>query len=126
MLTRASGPQGETVEVWYAATENGARATSIEYIVPTTRMERSTFAAGVSAKYGRPTMEEKSRGLYCTTGEGSCLTYQNRVLPRLLVESSYALHSVKLTEGAGYRDELKARTAAAVEAAAPRNAMASF
>ena len=126
MFTRASGPQGETVEIWYAATPEGARATSIEYMMPTKRMERAAFAAGIAVKYGRPTVEETARGLYCTKGEGSCLTYQNKALPHLLTESSYSVHSVKLTEGEQYRNELKSRTAAAVEAAAPKNAKASF
>ena len=126
MLTRASGPQGEQVEVWYAATEGRARATSIEYMVPTKRMARATFGSGVSAKYGRPTVQEAARVLYCTKGEGSCVSYQNKALPHLLAESGYEVHSVKLAEGVGYAEDLKARMAAAVEAAAPRNAKASF
>lgn len=126
MFTRAGGAQGEQVEVWYTATPEGARATSIEYTMPTNRMERAAFVAGVSAKYGRPTTEDPVHGLYCTRGESSCVTYGNRVLPHLLTESSYSVHSIKLMEGMRYGDELKARSAAAVEAAAPRNAKASF
>ncbi|MFV0622675.1 hypothetical protein ACBY01_01510 [Sphingomonas sp. ac-8] len=126
MFTRASGPQGEQVEVWYTATREGARATSIEYTMPTNRMERAAFAASVAAKYGRPTAEDPVHGLYCTKGEGSCLTYQNKMLPHLLTESDYSVYSVKLMEGTRYGDELKAQTAAAVEAAAPENAKASF
>lgn len=126
MLTRASGPQGETVEIWYAATEEGARATSIEYMVPTKRMERATFAAGLSAKYGRPTVRDAARDLYCTKGEGSCVAYQNKALPYLLAESGYEVHSVRLAEGVGYAEEMKGRMAAAVEAEAPRKAKASF
>jgi len=126
MFTRAGRPQGEQVEVWYTATPEGARATSIEYTMPTNRMERAAFVAGVSAKYGRPTTEDPVHGLYCTRGESSCVTYGNRVLPHLLTESSYSVHSIKLMEGMRYGDELRARSAAAVEAAAPRNAKASF
>lgn len=126
MFTRASGPQGEQVEVWYTATQHGARATSIGYTMPTKRMESAAFAAGVSAKYGRPTVQDPVHSLYCTRGESSCLSYQNKVLPHLLIENDYSVYSVKLAEGARYRDELKATTAAAVEVAAPRNAKASF
>jgi len=126
MFTRAGGPQGEQVEVWYAATEDGARATSIEYTVPTKRMERATFTSGVSAKYGRPTVQEAARSLYCTKGEGSCQTYQNKALPHLQTEIDYSVYVVKLTEGGTYDRDLKARMAAAIEAAAPRDAKASF
>ncbi len=126
MFTRAGGPQGEMVEVWYTATPEGARATSIEYTMPTNRMVRAAFVTSVSAKYGRPTAEDPVHGLYCTKGEANCETYGNRYLPHLLTESSYSVHSIKLVEGMRYGDELKARTAAAVEAAAPRNAKASF
>ena len=126
MFTRAGGPQGEQVEVWYAATEDGARATSIEYTVPTKRMERATFASGVSAKYGRPTVQEAARSLYCTKGEGSCQTYQNKALPHLQTEIDYSVYAVKLTEGGAYDRDLRARMAAAIEAAAPRDAKASF
>lgn len=126
MFTRAGGPQGEQVEVWYAATEKGARATSIEYTVPTKRMERATFASGVSAKYGRPTVQEAARSLYCTKGEGSCQTYQNKALPHLQTEIDYSVYAVKLTEGGAYDQDLRTRMSAAIEAAAPRNAKASF
>lgn len=126
MFMRAGGPQGEQVEVWYTATPEGARATSIEYTMPTNRMERAAFVASVSAKYGRPTAEDPVHGLYCTKGEASCVTYGNRNLPHLLTESSYSVHSIKLMEGSRYGDELKARTAAAVEGMVPKNAKASF
>jgi hypothetical protein len=126
MFMRAGGPQGEQVEVWYTATPEGARATSIEYTMPTNRMERAAFVASVSAKYGRPTAEDPVHGLYCTKGEASCVTYGNRNLPHLLTESSYSVHSIKLMEGSQYGDELKARTAAAVEGMVPKNAKASF
>ncbi len=126
MFTRARGLQGETVEVWYAATKDGARVSSIDLRMPTRRMERAAFTASVMDKYGRPTVNESARVLYCTKGEDSCLTYQNKLLPYLSVESSYALHSVKLAEGRRYGEDLKASTAAAVEAAAPKNAKASF
>lgn len=126
MFTRAGGPHGEQVEVWYTATPDGARATSIEYTMPTNRMERAAFVAGVSAKYGRPTIEDPVHGLYCTRGESRCVTYGDGLLPYLLTESSYSVHSIKLMEGMRYGDDLKARTAAAVEGMAPKNAKASF
>lgn len=126
MFTRAGGPQGEQVEVWYTATPEGARATSIEYTMPTNRMERAAFLAGASAKYGRPTTQDPVHGLYCTKGESNCVTYGNRMLPHMLTESDYSVHSIKLMEGMRYGDELKSRTAAAVEVAAPKTAKASF
>ena len=126
MFTRAASPQGEQVEVWYAATAEGARASSVEYRMPTGRMERTAFVSATSAKYGRPTTQDPVRNLYCTKGEGSCVTHSNKALPHLQTEIDYSAYVVTLREGGAYDADLKARMAAAVEAVAPRNAKASF
>lgn len=126
MFTRAKGTQGETVEVWYAATREGPRASSIKYRMPTARMEKAAFLKGVAEKYGKPTFQEGAKGLWCTKPEKVCASYANRQLPSLTVESGHAFHEVDLTMGQRYRDEQKALTAAAVEAAAPKDARASF
>lgn len=126
MFTVAEGSQGERVEVWYAATETGAKAASVKYLMPTNRMERAAFKSSATAKYGRPTFEDPTRALYCTKGEQTCTSWQNQELPYLSVESSFANHEIDLLQGQRYGAEMKMRMAAAVEAAAPKNAKASF
>jgi hypothetical protein len=126
MFTMAEGPQGEHIEVWYSATEAGAKASSVKYQMPTNRMERVAFASSATAKYGKPTFEDRTRALYCTKGEPTCTSWQNKDLPYLSVESSFANHEIELRQGQRYGAEMKARMAAAVEAAAPKNAKASF
>ncbi|MBD8546025.1 hypothetical protein [Sphingomonas sp. CFBP 8760] len=126
MFTKVKGTQGETVEVWYAATREGPRASSIKYRMPTVRMERAAFLKGVADKYGNPTFQEGARGLWCTKPEKVCASYASQQLPTLVIESSHAFHEVDLTTGQRYRDEQKALTAAAVEASAPKDAKASF
>lgn len=126
MFTRASGPEGEQVEVWYVATAEGPRASSVEYRMPAGRMERAAFLSATAKKYGRPTTQDPVRALYCMKGEGSCVTYSNKALRHLQAEIDYSAYIVTLREGGAFDADLKARMAAAVEAAAPRNAKASF
>jgi hypothetical protein len=126
MFTRAKGAQGETVEVWYAATREGPRASSVKYQMPTARMGKAAFLTGVAKKYGRPTFQEAAKGIWCSKPEKVCASYVNQQLPTLIVESSHTFHEVDLTIGRLYRDEQKASTAAAVEATAPKDAKASF
>jgi len=126
MFTMARGAQGETVEVWYAAARDGARVTQVKYLMPTNRMEAAAFSKTVEAKYGRPTFREGAHGFYCTKPERVCAGYATKVLPYLVADIGSAHHGLDLQMGEGYRAELKAETAAAVEAAAPKNAKASF
>ncbi|MEH3036158.1 MAG: hypothetical protein PGN23_06660 [Sphingomonas adhaesiva] len=126
MFTMARGVQGETVEVWYAAARDGARVTQVKYLMPTNRMEAAAFSRSVEAKYGRPTFRQGAQGFYCTKPERVCAGYASKVLPYLVADTGSVHHGLDLQMGEEYRAELKAETAAAVEAAAPKNAKASF
>lgn len=126
MFTMAEGSQGERVEVWYSATEEGAKASGIQYSIPSNRMERDAFLSSATRKYGRPTFEYSLKRIYCTKGEQTCTSWQNKELPYMVVETGYSSYGIDLQMGGRYGDERKARMAAAVEAAAPKNAKASF
>lgn len=126
MFTRAKGAQGETVEVWYAATQDGAHVTEVKYRMPTARMDRTEFMKATLAKYGRPTVQEGLRSIYCTKLEKICASYENKALPYLVVEPDYNLFVIDLMMGQRYQDERKASLSAAIETAAPKNAKASF
>ena len=126
MFTMASGPQGERIEVWYSATPQGARANSVLYRLPTNRMEKSTFLAGVKEKYGQPTIESRNSSLYCSSGERKCVSYENKQLPYLSVAAEYSAYEISLRNGMKYSDEYRAEMANAIEIAAPKNAKTSF
>lgn len=127
MFTTAKGSQGESVEVWYAATRDGARATEVKYVMPADRMTGSAFSQGVVAKYGKPTFAQGSQSIYCTKPEKVCASYASLQLPYLTAEPNPSSnHVVDLRMGRRYDDGLKAERAAAVEATAPKNAKASF
>lgn len=126
MFTMASGPQGEHVEVWYAATRQGAQVSSVKYLLPTNRMERAAFLTGVKNKYGQPTTEDRVNSLYCSAGEQSCVTYQNKQLPHLMASVGYSNYEVFLRNGTKFSDDYRAEMASAIEAGAPKRAKATF
>jgi len=126
MFTRAKGLQGETVEAWYATTRDGAQVVEVKYQMPASRMDRTAFTRATVAKYSLPTFEEGSKGIYCTKPETVCASYEKKALPYLLVEPGFASLEIELMVGQRYQEERKASLAAAVEAAAPRDAKASF
>lgn len=126
MFTRAKGPQGETVEAWYAATRDGAQVVEVKYLMPASRIERTAFTNATMAKYGKPTFEEGAKAIYCTKPEKVCASYVNKVLPYLIVEPGFAIFEIDLEVGQQHQEALKADKVTAVEAAAPKNAKASF
>ncbi len=129
-FTMAGGPQGERIEVWYAATKVGARVANVNYTIPSDRMEAQAFLSGVTSKYGKPSFTERTKRFYCSKGRdsrASCWHLGDTAdRPGLLAATEFALHSISLTEGSSTSDARKQQLAAEVEAAAPKDAKASF
>ena len=126
MFTMAKGPQGESIEVWYAATPRGAEVTSVKYQLPTNRMEKQAFISGVLGKYGMPTAKTLTTMLYCSAGETRCVSMGNKVLPYVSAVADYSFYEVYLHNGSKYREDYKAEMANVVELRAPKRAKATF
>ena len=128
-FTMADGPQGERIDVFYAAAPAGAVVTSLKYAVPTERMERAAFVQGLQTRYGEPTSVQRRRSYYCTGGDARCpALVGDGDLPMMRAETSEfdRKHIIELREGSRASELRKAEFAAAVEAAAPRDARVTF
>ncbi|WP_370714763.1 hypothetical protein [Sphingomonas sp. IW22] len=125
MFTMAEGPQNEHIEVWYAATPDGARANQIKFQIPTSRMTSDAFLSSVQSRYGEATNPSRGSLLYCMKGERNC-AYGNHTKPFLHATSSYTTQDIELRNGTEVSERRAAAFAAAVDAAAPANAKASF
>lgn len=126
MFTRANGEQGESIEVWYAATPQGAIVASVKFLIPTDRMERDLFERSVAEKYGAASYEDKTERIFCSRGESECKPWQVQAHPHLTADVDYHFYGVSISYGSDFRDAMTARMAAAVEAAAPKDAVATF
>lgn len=126
MLTVARGDQGERIEVWYSATPEGAVASSVQFLIPTNRMEKGFFARSVEGKYGTVTYGEAKSGIFCSKGEEKCRPWEVQASPFLKVDSGYSFYEVYLAYGSDFKAGLKAQMVAQVESAAPKDAVATF
>ncbi|MBP2513820.1 hypothetical protein [Sphingomonas sp. PvP018] len=129
-FTMAEGPQGEHIEVWYAPTRAGARVANVTYTIPSNRMEAQAFLDSVTSKYGKPSFTERTKRFYCSRGRdsrASCWRLGDTAnRPGLLASSEFAVRTIDLTEGSDTADARKQQLAGEVEAAAPKDAKASF
>ena len=126
MFTMATGTRGEHIEVWYAATPNGARATEVKYQIGTDQITPDAFWSAVTAKYGNTPNSDPHYRLYCSGGETSCQKGTNQDLPYLAADQDYTLFTIEMMTGAKATDDLRAQFDAEVERSAPKDAKASF
>lgn len=127
-MTYARGPHDERVEVWYAATPQGARVASIRYSAEPDRITRDTFLAGLLSKYGEATTDNGARKIYCTIGEKKCTPlFGSDQLPTLRVQMDSALlYSIDLSEGREAKSRRRAEFTTALESLAPKSSQTTF
>ena len=127
-MTRAKGPQDESIDVWYAATPEGARVANINYHARPARITGDAFRSGLRSKYGEATTDHGARKIYCTTGEEKCLPlFGSKELPHLKVQMDSALlYSIDLVEGREAGSRRRAQFASALEARAPKSSQTTF
>ncbi|MEC7819214.1 MAG: hypothetical protein VX454_11205 [Pseudomonadota bacterium] len=127
-MTRARGPQDESIDVWYAATPQGARVANINYHAKPERITREAFLSGLQSKYGIATTDNGARKIYCTMGEKKCTPlFGSDRLPHLKVQMDPALlYSIDLSEGREAKSRRRAQFATALEAYAPKSSRTTF
>ena len=127
-MIRAKGPQDESIDVWYAATPEGARVASVSYSAKPDRITRDAFLAGLKSKYGDATTDNGARKIYCTIGEEKCTPlFGSDQLPNLRVQMDSALlYSIDLSEGREAKSRRRAEFTTALESLAPKSSQTTF
>ena len=127
-MTRVKGSQDESIDVWYAATPEGARVANINYHAKPERITADAFRAGLRSKYGEATTDNGARKIYCTLGEKTCNPlFGPKELPHLKVQMDPALlYSIDLIEGREARSRRRAQFSSALEARAPKSSQTTF
>jgi hypothetical protein len=123
MFTMANGPRGEHLEVWYAATPDGARSGSISLTVREDQITPAAYRSQVLGKYGAPTKSGWGEQLlYCSKGEINCVPWQNKKKAYLDAFAAGAPMKIFLTTGTDAQDAAEADYRKALDARALQDA----
>lgn len=127
-MTRASGPQDERIDVWYAATIEGARVASINYSAKPDRISGDAFRSGLRSKHGEATADYGARKIYCSQGEKTCTPILGSgELPHMKVQMDrFVLYSIDLLEGKESRSRRQTQFTSALETRAPKSSRTTF